>query len=46
VAISTAQSTLKISPDYRPLIKIIARSNYEIGNYTEAKKFLIQYNNL
>ena len=46
MAISTAKSTLKISPDYRPLIKIIARGNYEIWNYTEAKKFLIQYNNL
>ncbi len=46
VAITTATNTLKISPDYRPLIKIIARSNYEIWNYIESKKFLIQYNNL
>jgi len=46
IAITTATNTLKISPDYRPLIKIIARSNYEIWNYIEAKKFLIQYNNL
>lgn len=46
VAITTATNTLKIAPDYRPLIKIIARSNYEIWNYIEAKKFLIQYNNL
>lgn len=46
VAITTATNTLKISPDYRPLIKIIARSNYEIWNYIEAKKFLIQFNNL
>lgn len=46
VAITTSTNTLKIAPDYRPLIKIIARSNYEIWNYIEAKKFLIQYNNL
>lgn len=44
VAIATSQDTLINSPDYRPLIKIIAKSYYEIWDYINAKKFLIQYN--
>jgi len=44
IAIATSEDILKESPDYRPLIKIIARSYYEMWKYIEAKKFLIQYN--
>ena len=46
IAISTSQDTLINSPDYRPLIKIIAKSYYEMWDYINAKKFLIQYNGL
>lgn len=46
IAIATSKDTLKNSPDYRPLIKIIAKSYYEMWDYINAKKFLIQYNGL
>lgn len=46
IAIATSQDTLINSPDYRPLIKIIAKSYYEMWDYINAKKFLIQYNGL
>ena len=46
IAIETSKDTLINSPDYRPLIKIIAKSYYEMGEYIDAKKFLIQYNGL
>lgn len=46
IAIATSQDTLIDSPDYRPLIKIIAKSYYEMWDYINAKKFLIQYNGL
>lgn len=46
IAIATSQDILRDSPDYRPLIKIIARSYYEMWKYVDAKKFLIQYNGL
>jgi len=46
IAIATSEDTLINSPDYRPLIKIIAKSYYEMWDYINAKKFLFQYNKL
>ncbi|MCP4523230.1 MAG: hypothetical protein GY828_03350 [Candidatus Gracilibacteria bacterium] len=46
IAIATAQQTLINSPDYRPVIKIIANSYFDMGKYIDAKKYLVQYNGL
>lgn len=46
LAIHTALENISDKPDYRPMLKIIAMSYYEIWEYQEAKKYLIQYSEL
>lgn len=46
IAIRTWRDVLKNFPDYRPAIKIIAMSYYEMWDYLNAKKFLQKYNKL
>jgi len=37
---------LKEKPDYLPVIKVLAKGNYEIWNYKEAKKQLLLFNKI
>lgn len=46
IAIETSKSILKSKSDYKPMIKIIAKSYYELWNYIQAKLYLIEYTNL
>jgi len=46
VAIETSKSLLKEKKDYKPLLKIIAKSYYELWNYVDSKVYLIKYNKL
>jgi len=46
IAIETSNAVLKSKNDYKPLFKIIAKSNYELWNYTQAKLYLIEYSNI
>lgn len=46
IAIETAKILLKQKDDYKPLIKLIAKSYYELWNFIEAKLYLIEYNKL
>jgi hypothetical protein len=41
-----ALDILKEKPNYLPVIKILAKWNFEIWNYREAKKYLLQYNKI
>jgi len=44
IAIETSKKTLIEKPNYKPILKILAKSYYELWYYNEAKDFLIQYN--
>ncbi len=46
IAIETSKNILKEKNDYKPLIKIIAKSYYELWDYIQAKLYLIEYSNL
>lgn len=46
IAIETSKAVLKEKNDYKPLIKIIAKSYFELWNYIQAKLYLIEYSNL
>ncbi|MFK7779768.1 MAG: hypothetical protein QM490_01355 [Candidatus Gracilibacteria bacterium] len=46
IAIETSKVLLENKSDYKPLLKIVAKSYYELGNYIEAKLYLIKYNKL
>ena len=46
IAIETSKDILKDKKDYRPLLKIVAKSYYELWNYIEAKIYLIKYNTI
>ncbi len=46
IAIRSSRDVLKNFPNYRPAIKIIALSYYEMWDYLNAKKFLVRYNKL
>ncbi len=46
IAIETSKKILQEKNDYRPLLKIVAKSYYELGNYIDAKIYLIKYNKL
>lgn len=46
IAIETSKDILKDKKDYRPLLKIVAKSYYELWNYIDAKIYLIKYNKL
>jgi len=46
IAVSTAKKLLEEKPDYKPLLKLIAKSDYELWNYIGAKLNLIEYSKL
>lgn len=46
IAVSTAKKLLEERPDYKPLLKLIAKSDYELWNFIWAKLNLIEYNKL
>lgn len=46
IAIETAKKILINKNDYKPIIKIIAKSYYELGLFSESKDFLIKYNDI
>lgn len=46
IAIYTSKLLLEQKSDYKPLIKIIAKSYYELWDYINAKLYLIEYNKL
>lgn len=46
IAIETSKQILSEKPNYKPIFKIIAKSYYELWEYTQAKNFLTQYNEL
>jgi len=43
IAIETSKEILKDKKDYKPVIKILAKSYYELGLYIDAKLTLIKY---
>ncbi len=43
LAISLWESLLTHTPNYKPIIKIIAQSEFEMGNYSKAKNILSEY---
>jgi hypothetical protein len=46
IAIETSKTILKDKNDYKPLLKIVAKSYYELWNYIQAKIYLIKYNKI
>ena len=46
VAIETSKIILEEKPDYKPMLKIIAKSYFELWLYKESKWYLIIYNNI
>lgn len=46
IAIQTSKKLLEERKDYKPLLKLVAKSNFEIWNYVEAKVYLLEYNKL
>lgn len=46
IAIETSKNILNNKNDYKPLLKIIAKSYFELWNYVQAKLYLIEYSNI
>ncbi len=46
IAIETSKKLLEDKSDYKPLLKIAAKSYYELWDYINAKLYLIDYNKL
>lgn len=46
IALETSKKILKENENYKPILKIAAKSSYELWKYKEAKEFLIEYNKL
>ena len=46
IAIETSKEILKDKKDYKSLLKIVAKSYYQLWNYIEAKIYIIKYNKL
>ena len=46
IAINISQKILWKKPDYKPVLKIISKSYFEIWDYLEAKNYLMKYHNL
>jgi len=44
IALETAKNILEINSNYKPILKIAAKSAYELWLYKESKDFLIEYN--
>ena len=46
IAINTGKEILKEKTDYKPIIKILAKSYFELWEYTKAKEYLLKYNEI
>jgi len=46
IALETSKSILSQNQNYKPILKIAAKSAYELWLYKEAKDFLIEYNKI
>lgn len=46
IAIATSKKLLLEKKKYKPLLKIVAKSYFELWNYIEAKVYLVKYNKL
>jgi len=46
IAIEVSKTLLKEKSDYKPLLKLVAKSYFELWNFVEAKLYLIEYNKL
>ncbi len=46
IAIEISKQLLEEKKDYKPLLKLVAKSYYELWNYIEAKSYLVKYNKL
>ncbi|MDD3646755.1 MAG: tetratricopeptide repeat protein [Candidatus Gracilibacteria bacterium] len=46
IAIILGKGILEEKPNYKPILKIIAQSYFELGDYEQAKKYLNSYYNL
>ena len=46
VSLKTWQNILKDNPNYKPILKIAAKSAYEIWNYNLAKDYILKYNKI
>ncbi len=46
IAIEVSKVLLKEKSDYKPLLKLVAKSYFELWNFIEAKIYLIEYNKL
>lgn len=46
VAIQTSKKILEEKKNYKPLLKIVAKSYYELWNYIEAKLYILKYNKI
>ena len=46
IAINVSNILLEEKKDYKPLLKIVAKSHFELWNYIESKVALIKYNKL
>lgn len=44
IALETSKSILEKNENYKPILKIAAKSSYELWQFKEAKNFLIEYN--
>jgi len=46
IALETSKNILTINSNYKPILKIAAKSAYELWLYKESKDYLIEYNKL
>lgn len=46
ISLKTWEDILKENPEYKPVLKIAAKSAYELWNYNLAKDYLLRYNKL
>lgn len=46
ISLKTGEWILNENPNYKPILKIVAKSAYELGDYTSAKSYLQKYINL
>lgn len=46
VALKKWEVLLEESPNYKPVMKIVAKSAYEIWDYNKAKEYIIEYNKI
>lgn len=46
IAINTGKEILKEKTNYKPIIKIVAKSYFELWEYAKAKEYLLKYNEI